>query len=350
MEQLGWVEPYSKLSADMKGQAEAELAVMSQDEPDVVLQLDQEPRYTVDSVGHYLRLIGRTSLLTAEDEVELSKSIEAGVLATEKLTQAEAGEITLSPQLRRDYEQIAINGERDKNHMLEANLRLVVSIAKRYTGRGLEFLELIQEGNIGLVRAVEMFDYEHGYKFSTYATWWIRQGITRALADQARTIRLPVHMVEQVNRLGKFQRNFLKEHGREPTDEELGLLLGVPPEKVRQVRDYAREPVSLDAYVGDGQETTLGNFVADTSTFEAAEEETYHRMLKTALNLVLDRLNPRDAEVLRYRYGLHDGEPKTLGYVADHFGVSRERIRQIEKISMKRMREGSQLDLLREYL
>jgi RNA polymerase primary sigma factor len=314
------------------------------------VQREAAARVTVDSVGYYLRIIGKRPLLTANDEVNLAKSIEAGLFAAEKLEKAELGELALDPQLRRDYEQLVREGQRDKGIMMEANLRLVVSIAKRYVGRGMSFLDLIQEGNIGLVRAVEKFDFERGYKFSTYATWWIRQALTRSIADQARTIRIPVHMVELINRVGRVQREFLKNQGRDATDEEIGLALSLEPNRVRDIRRYAHEPVSLDKQIGDDGETSLGDFIADTTTLQVAEDTAFHDSMRKDMQQVLDMLPTREAAIIRMRYGLEDGETRTLDQVAARFGITRERIRQLEQKAMRKLRESAHSERLRGYL
>ena len=277
----------------------------------------------------YLKQIGKVALLNAEEEVELAKRIEAGLYATQLMTElAEKGEKLPAAQ-RRDMSWICRDGDRAKNHLLEANLRLVVSLAKRYTGRGMAFLDLIQEGNLGLIRAVEKFDYTKGYKFSTYATWWIRQAITRAMADQARTIRIPVHMVEVINKLGRIQRELLQDLGREPTPEELAKEMDITPEKVLEIQQYAREPISLDQTIGDEGDSQLGDFIEDSEAVVAVDAVSF-TLLQDQLQSVLETLSEREAGVVRLRFGLTDGQPRTLDEIGQVYGVTRERIRQIE--------------------
>jgi RNA polymerase primary sigma factor len=301
-------------------------------------------------VRAYLKEIGKVPLLTAEQEVELAQRIEAGLFASEKIRQAEEGEAPkLSPALKRDLEWLVNDGARAKRHLLEANLRLVVSIAKRYLGRGMLFLDLIQEGNLGLIRAVEKFDYTKGYKFSTYATWWIRQAITRAMADQARTIRIPVHMVEQINKLTRVQREMLQELGREPTPEELAKELDMTPEKVVEIQGYAREPVSLETTIGDDQDSSLGDFIEDADAPVAAEVVSYG-LMQEQLNEVLRTLTDREAAVVKMRFGLVDGQPRTLDEIGREFGLTRERIRQIESKTLSKLRHPSRSQKLRDYL
>ncbi|MGB7384714.1 MAG: RNA polymerase sigma factor, partial [Rhodococcus sp. (in: high G+C Gram-positive bacteria)] len=290
---------------------------------------DAELTASADSVRAYLKQIGKVALLNAEEEVELAKRIEAGLFATEKMREfAEKGE-KLPVAARRDYTWICRDGNRAKNHLLEANLRLVVSLAKRYTGRGMAFLDLIQEGNLGLIRAVEKFDYTKGYKFSTYATWWIRQAITRAMADQARTIRIPVHMVEVINKLGRIQRELLQDLGREPTPEELAKEMDITPEKVLEIQQYAREPISLDQTIGDEGDSQLGDFIEDSEAVVAVDAVSF-TLLQDQLQSVLETLSEREAGVVRLRFGLTDGQPRTLDEIGQVYGVTRERIRQIE--------------------
>ncbi|WP_344419321.1 RNA polymerase sigma factor [Pseudonocardia ailaonensis] len=310
---------------------------------------DAELTASADSVRAYLKQIGKVALLNAEEEVELAKRIEAGLYAAERLRRAlEAGE-KLSPQLRRDLRWIVRDGERAKNHLLEANLRLVVSLAKRYTGRGMAFLDLIQEGNLGLIRAVEKFDYTKGYKFSTYATWWIRQAITRAMADQARTIRIPVHMVEVINKLGRIQRELLQDLGREPTPEELAKEMDITPEKVLEIQQYAREPISLDQTIGDEGDSQLGDFIEDSEAVVAVDAVSF-TLLQDQLQSVLATLSEREAGVVRLRFGLTDGQPRTLDEIGQVYGVTRERIRQIESKTMSKLRHPSRSQVLRDYL
>ncbi len=301
---------------------------------------------TADPVKDYLKQIGKVPLLNAEQEVELAKRIEAGLFAEEKLA---SGAGSLSPDQRIDMEWIAEDGRRAKNHLLEANLRLVVSLAKRYTGRGMLFLDLIQEGNLGLIRAVEKFDYTKGYKFSTYATWWIRQAITRAMADQARTIRIPVHMVEVINKLARVQRQMLQDLGREPTPEELAAELDMTPEKVIEVQKYGREPISLHTPLGEDGDSEFGDLIEDSEAIQPGEAVSF-TLLQEQLHSVLDTLSEREAGVVSMRFGLTDGQPKTLDEIGKVYGVTRERIRQIESKTMSKLRHPSRSQVLRDYL
>jgi RNA polymerase primary sigma factor len=301
---------------------------------------------TADPVKDYLKQIGKVPLLNAEQEVELAKRIEAGLFAEEKLAQIAD---TLPPAQRFDMEWIAEDGRRAKNHLLEANLRLVVSLAKRYTGRGMLFLDLIQEGNLGLIRAVEKFDYTKGYKFSTYATWWIRQAITRAMADQARTIRIPVHMVEVINKLARVQRQMLQDLGREPTPEELAAELDMTPEKVIEVQKYGREPISLHTPLGEDGDSEFGDLIEDSEAIQPGEAVSF-TLLQEQLHSVLDTLSEREAGVVSMRFGLTDGQPKTLDEIGKVYGVTRERIRQIESKTMSKLRHPSRSQVLRDYL
>jgi len=301
---------------------------------------------TADPVKDYLKQIGKVALLNAEQEVELAKRIEAGLFAEEKLASTEG---KLEPKLRRELEWIAGDGRRAKNHLLEANLRLVVSLAKRYTGRGMLFLDLIQEGNLGLIRAVEKFDYTKGYKFSTYATWWIRQAITRAMADQARTIRIPVHMVEVINKLARVQRQMLQDLGREPTPEELAKELDMTPEKVVEVQKYGREPISLHTPLGEDGDSEFGDLIEDSEAVVPADAVSF-TLLQEQLHQVLDTLSEREAGVVAMRFGLTDGQPKTLDEIGKVYGVTRERIRQIESKTMSKLRHPSRSQVLRDYL
>jgi RNA polymerase primary sigma factor len=336
-----------------------ELAEDAEDAIDLTEEVEDEelPAEVADEVGPstdlvraYLKEIGRVALLNAEQEVELAKRIEAGLFAAEKLRLADAGRgRKLSPSLRRDLDWLVADGERAKTHLLEANLRLVVSLAKRYTGRGMAFLDLIQEGNLGLIRAVEKFDYTKGYKFSTYATWWIRQAITRAMADQARTIRIPVHMVEQINKLTRIQRQMLQDLGREPTIEELAAELDMTPDKVNEIQGYAREPVSLETTVGDDADSQLGDFIEDADAPIAAEVVTFG-LLQKQLADVLETLSEREAAVVSLRFGLTDGQPRTLDEIGKQFGLTRERIRQIEARTLSKLRHPSRSQVLRDYL
>ncbi|ANZ34929.1 RNA polymerase subunit sigma [Lentzea guizhouensis] len=310
---------------------------------------DAELTASADSVRAYLKQIGKVALLNAEEEVELAKRIEAGLYAAERVRRSEEEAEKLTPQLRRDLRWIVRDGERAKNHLLEANLRLVVSLAKRYTGRGMAFLDLIQEGNLGLIRAVEKFDYTKGYKFSTYATWWIRQAITRAMADQARTIRIPVHMVEVINKLGRIQRELLQDLGREPTPEELAKEMDITPEKVLEIQQYAREPISLDQTIGDEGDSQLGDFIEDSEAVVAVDAVSF-TLLQDQLQSVLATLSEREAGVVRLRFGLTDGQPRTLDEIGQVYGVTRERIRQIESKTMSKLRHPSRSQVLRDYL
>jgi RNA polymerase primary sigma factor len=310
---------------------------------------DAELTASADSVRAYLKQIGKVALLNAEEEVDLAKRIEAGLYGAERLRQVEDEGQKLSPQMRRDLNWIVRDGERAKNHLLEANLRLVVSLAKRYTGRGMAFLDLIQEGNLGLIRAVEKFDYTKGYKFSTYATWWIRQAITRAMADQARTIRIPVHMVEVINKLGRIQRELLQDLGREPTPEELAKEMDITPDKVLEIQQYAREPISLDQTIGDEGDSQLGDFIEDSEAVVAVDAVSF-TLMQDQLTSVLQTLSEREAGVVRLRFGLTDGQPRTLDEIGQVYGVTRERIRQIESKTMSKLRHPSRSQVLRDYL
>jgi RNA polymerase primary sigma factor len=310
---------------------------------------EAELTLSADSVRAYLKQIGKVALLNAEEEVGLAKRIEAGLYAAERISRAEDVTEQLCPQLRRDLRWIIRDGERAKNHLLEANLRLVVSLAKRYTGRGMPFLDVIQEGNLGLIRAVEKFDYTKGYKFSTYATWWIRQAITRAMADQARTIRIPVHMVEVINKLGRIQRELLQDLGREPTPEELAKEIDITPEKVLEIQQYAREPISLDQTIGDEGDSQLGDFIEDSEAVVAVNVVSF-TLLQDDLRMMLATLSEREAGIVRLRFGLTDGQPHTLDQVGHVYGVTRERIRQIESKTMAKLRHPSRSQALRGYL
>jgi RNA polymerase primary sigma factor len=302
---------------------------------------------TADPVKDYLKQIGKVPLLNAAEEVELAMRIEAGLFAEEKLSSMTEKEKRSA--LGRDLSWVARDGQRAKNHLLGANLRLVVSLAKRYTGRGMQFLDLIQEGNLGLIRAVEKFDYTKGFKFSTYATWWIRQAITRAIADQARTIRIPVHMVEVINKLARVQRQMLQDLGREPTPEELSRELDMTPEKVIEVQKYGREPISLHTPLGEDGDSEFGDLIEDTEAVVPADAVGF-TMLQKQLESLLDSLSEREAGVIRMRFGLGDGMPKTLDQIGDTFGVTRERIRQIESKTMAKLRHPSRSQALRDYL
>ncbi|MEJ4112393.1 RNA polymerase sigma factor [Corynebacterium kroppenstedtii] len=310
---------------------------------------DAELTASADSVRAYLKQIGKVALLNAEQEVSLAQRIEAGLYATHKLDEIKASGAKLSPAQSRDLRSIARDGRKAKNHLLEANLRLVVSLAKRYTGRGMAFLDLIQEGNLGLIRAVEKFDYTKGYKFSTYATWWIRQAITRAMADQARTIRIPVHMVEVINKLGRIQRELLQDLGREPTPEELAREMDITEDKVLEIQQYAREPISLDQTIGDEGDSQLGDFIEDSEAVVAVDAVSF-TLLQDQLQDVLKTLTEREAGVVRLRFGLTDGMPRTLDEIGQVYGVTRERIRQIESKTMSKLRHPSRSQVLRDYL
>jgi RNA polymerase primary sigma factor len=302
-----------------------------------------------DSVRAYLKQIGKVALLNAEQEVSLAKRIEAGLYATYKMELIKESGEKVSPMQKRDLREIDRDGRKAKNHLLEANLRLVVSLAKRYTGRGMAFLDLIQEGNLGLIRAVEKFDYTKGYKFSTYATWWIRQAITRAMADQARTIRIPVHMVEVINKLGRIQRELLQDLGREPTPEELAKEMDITEDKVLEIQQYAREPISLDQTIGDEGDSQLGDFIEDSEAVVAVDAVSF-TLLQDQLQDVLHTLSEREAGVVKLRFGLTDGMPRTLDEIGQVYGVTRERIRQIESKTMSKLRHPSRSQVLRDYL
>ena len=300
---------------------------------------------TSDPVRMYLKEIGRVPLLTAEEEVDLAKRVEAGLFASEKVTT----QSSMSASLRRDLELIERDGQLAKKRLIEANLRLVVSIAKRYVGRGMLFLDLIQEGNLGLIRAVEKFDYTKGYKFSTYATWWIRQAITRAIADQARTIRIPVHMVETINKLVRIQRQLLQDLGREPTPEEIGKEMELPPERVREIQKLSQEPVSLETPIGEEEDSNLGDFIEDSDAVVPIDAASFI-LLQEQLDSILHTLSEREKKVIQLRFGLVDGHPRTLEEVGKEFGVTRERIRQIESKTLSKLRHPSRSQKLRDYL
>ena len=333
-----------KLSPD-GGSEDEEIFVFGDDDDDLPAAQVAVAGATADPVKDYLKQIGKVPLLNAEQEVELAKRIEAGLFAEEKLAERE----NLSTDRRIDLEWIAEDGRRAKDHLLEANLRLVVSLAKRYTGRGMLFLDLIQEGNLGLIRAVEKFDYTKGYKFSTYATWWIRQAITRAMADQARTIRIPVHMVEVINKLARVQRQMLQDLGREPTPDELAVELDMTPEKVIEVQKYGREPISLHTPLGEDGDSEFGDLIEDSEAIQPGEAVSF-TLLQEQLHSVLDTLSEREAGVVSMRFGLTDGQPKTLDEIGKVYGVTRERIRQIESKTMSKLRHTSRSDVLRDYL
>lgn len=316
------------------------------DDDDAPVQQVMSAGATADPVKDYLKQIGKVALLNAEQEVDLALRIEAGLFAEEKIN---ADDGSMDPKLKRELEFIIHDGKRAKNHLLEANLRLVVSLAKRYTGRGMLFLDLIQEGNLGLIRAVEKFDYTKGFKFSTYATWWIRQAITRAMADQARTIRIPVHMVEVINKLARVQRQMLQDLGREPTPEELALELDMTPEKVVEVQKYGREPISLHTPLGEDGDSEFGDLIEDSEAVVPADAVSF-TLLQEQLHSVLDTLSEREAGVVAMRFGLTDGQPKTLDEIGKVYGVTRERIRQIESKTMSKLRHPSRSQVLRDYL
>jgi len=334
-----------KISPDGGGEDE-EIFVFGDDDDDLPAAQVAVAGATADPVKDYLKQIGKVPLLNAEQEVELAKRIEAGLFAEEKLAEGGRG---LGTDARIDMEWIAEDGTRAKNHLLEANLRLVVSLAKRYTGRGMLFLDLIQEGNLGLIRAVEKFDYTKGYKFSTYATWWIRQAITRAMADQARTIRIPVHMVEVINKLARVQRQMLQDLGREPTPDELAVELDMTPEKVIEVQKYGREPISLHTPLGEDGDSEFGDLIEDSEAIQPGEAVSF-TLLQEQLHSVLDTLSEREAGVVSMRFGLTDGQPKTLDEIGKVYGVTRERIRQIESKTMSKLRHPSRSEVLRDYL
>ena len=304
---------------------------------------------TGDPVRMYLKEIGKVDLLTASEEVHLAMKIEAGTEATDKLEAAEAGELELTRAKQRRLMRIEQVGLDAKQQLISANLRLVVSIAKRYVGRGMLFLDLIQEGNLGLIRAVEKFDYTKGFKFSTYATWWIRQAITRAIADQARTIRIPVHMVETINKLIRVQRQLLQDLGRDPTPEEIGAEMGMSPDRVREIQKISQEPVSLETPIGEEEDSQLGDFIEDSSAV-APPEAASDSMLREQLDQVLDGLADRERKVIKFRFGLEDGHPRTLEEVGREFGVTRERIRQIESKTLAKLRHPSRSGRLKDYM
>ncbi|MBT3162263.1 RNA polymerase sigma factor [Streptomyces sp. Vc74B-19] len=335
----------TKAADEPEGTENAGFVLSDEDEDDAPAQQVAAAGATADPVKDYLKQIGKVPLLNAEQEVELAKRIEAGLFAEDKLANSDK----LAPKLKRELEIIAEDGRRAKNHLLEANLRLVVSLAKRYTGRGMLFLDLIQEGNLGLIRAVEKFDYTKGYKFSTYATWWIRQAITRAMADQARTIRIPVHMVEVINKLARVQRQMLQDLGREPTPEELAKELDMTPEKVIEVQKYGREPISLHTPLGEDGDSEFGDLIEDSEAVVPADAVSF-TLLQEQLHSVLDTLSEREAGVVSMRFGLTDGQPKTLDEIGKVYGVTRERIRQIESKTMSKLRHPSRSQVLRDYL
>jgi RNA polymerase primary sigma factor len=337
--------PAAELSPEAGGESE-EIVDFGDDDDDLPAAKVTVAGATADPVKDYLKQIGKVSLLTAAQEVGLAKRIEAGLFAEEKLAESRDN---LPGDVRVDLEWVAEDGRRAKDHLLEANLRLVVSLAKRYTGRGMLFLDLIQEGNLGLIRAVEKFDYAKGYKFSTYATWWIRQAITRAMADQARTIRIPVHMVEIINKLARLRRQMLQDLGREPTPEELAVELDMTPEKVVEVQQYGREPISLHTPLGEEGDSEFGDLIEDSEAIQPSEAVSF-TLLQEQLHSVLDTLSEREAGVVSLRFGLTDGQPKTLDEIGKVYGVTRERIRQIESKTMLKLRHPSRSQALRDYL
>lgn len=345
------IEGLNKAIAQAKANAKGKkkgnsFTVSDSDETDEPAQRVTVAGATADPVKDYLKQIGKVALLNAAEEVDLARRIEAGLYAQHQLeTESE----NLTSKMRRDLHSLAIDGQHAKNHLLEANLRLVVSLAKRYTGRGMLFLDLIQEGNLGLIRAVEKFDYTKGYKFSTYATWWIRQAITRAMADQARTIRIPVHMVEVINKLARVQRQMLQDLGREPTPEELAKELDMTPEKVVEVQKYGREPISLHTPLGEDGDSEFGDLIEDSEAVVPADAVSF-TLLQEQLRHVLDTLSEREAGVVSMRFGLGDGQAKTLDEIGKVYGVTRERIRQIESKTMSKLRHPSRSQVLRDYL
>jgi RNA polymerase primary sigma factor len=335
----------TKVKAGEEESESAGFVIRDDDEDDAPAQQVVTAGATADPVKDYLKQIGKVALLNAEKEVELAKRIEAGLFAEEKLNSGDK----IDMKLKRELWWISQDGKNAKNHLLEANLRLVVSLAKRYTGRGMLFLDLIQEGNLGLIRAVEKFDYTKGFKFSTYATWWIRQAITRAMADQARTIRIPVHMVEVINKLARVQRQMLQDLGREPTPDELAKELDMTPEKVVEVQKYGREPISLHTPLGEDGDSEFGDLIEDSEAVVPADAVSF-TLLQEQLHSVLDTLSEREAGVVSMRFGLTDGQPKTLDEIGKVYGVTRERIRQIESKTMSKLRHPSRSQVLRDYL
>lgn len=356
-DEFGDAEDELDADEDDEDDDEDSSSVWDEEESATLRQARKDAQLTAsaDSVRAYLKQIGKVALLNAEQEVSLAKRIEAGLYAQYRMDEMEKARAEgdkaakLSPMEKRDLRSIARDGRKAKNHLLEANLRLVVSLAKRYTGRGMAFLDLIQEGNLGLIRAVEKFDYTKGYKFSTYATWWIRQAITRAMADQARTIRIPVHMVEVINKLGRIQRELLQDLGREPTPIELAKEMDITEEKVLEIQQYAREPISLDQTIGDEGDSQLGDFIEDSEAVIAVDAVSF-TLLQDQLQDVLTTLSEREAGVVRLRFGLTDGMPRTLDEIGQVYGVTRERIRQIESKTMSKLRHPSRSQVLRDYL
>ncbi len=338
-------EPAAKESTAEEAPTGSGFVYSDADDDDAPAQQVISAGATADPVKDYLKQIGKVALLNAEQEVDLALRIEAGLFAEHKV----AEDTGMPEKLKREHKWVIHDGKRAKNHLLEANLRLVVSLAKRYTGRGMLFLDLIQEGNLGLIRAVEKFDYTKGFKFSTYATWWIRQAITRAMADQARTIRIPVHMVEVINKLARVQRQMLQDLGREPSPEELALELDMTPEKVVEVQKYGREPISLHTPLGEDGDSEFGDLIEDSEAVVPADAVSF-TLLQEQLHSVLDTLSEREAGVVAMRFGLTDGQPKTLDEIGKVYGVTRERIRQIESKTMSKLRHPSRSQVLRDYL
>lgn len=335
-----------KQDSKTKNSTSAEYTLSEKDDADEPAQKVTVAGATSDPVKDYLKQIGKVALLNAEQEVDLSKRIEAGLYADHLLKTKQE---TMTPKEIRELHYVVQDGQMAKNHLLEANLRLVVALAKKYTGRGMLFLDLIQEGNLGLIRAVEKFDYSKGYKFSTYATWWIRQAITRAMADQARTIRIPVHMVEVINKLARVQRQMLQDLGREPTPDELAQELEMTPEKVVEVQKYGREPISLHTPLGEDGDSEFGDLIEDSEAVVPADAVSF-MMLQEQLQRVLDTLSERESGVIAMRFGLKDGQPKTLDEIGRRYGVTRERIRQIEAKTMSKLRHPARSQSLRDYL
>jgi RNA polymerase primary sigma factor len=327
-------------------QSQDEPLVSGEDDEDLPAVRAAAAGASADPVKDYLKQIGKVALLNARQEVELAKRIEAGLFADHKLA-ASSGVLRAGQSI--DLEQVAEDGRLAKNHLVEANLRLVVSLARRYTGRGMLFLDLIQEGNLGLIRGVEKFDYTRGYKFSTYATWWIRQAITRAMTDQSRTIRLPVHVSEAISTLARMQRQMLQDLGREPTPEELAAELDMTPEKLSEMQQYGREPISLHIPLGEDGNSELGDLIEDSEAIQPGEAVSF-TLLQEQLHSVLGTLSEREAGVVSLRFGLTDGQPKTLDEIGQRYGVSRERIRQIESKAMYKLRHPSRSNLLRDFL
>ena len=328
---------------------EAEAAALTESERLTEVDLDDQTPAMGDSVHTYLKSIGRTSLLTAEQEVDLAKRIEAGLFAEHKLeTMALEGRAGLDEAYRRDLELIAEDGRRAKAHMLEANLRLVVSVAKKYSDRGLSLLDVVQEGNLGLIRAVEKFDYTKGYKFSTYAMWWIRQAIQRGFADSARTIRLPVHVLEMLSKLSRVERDMHQRLGREPTPEELAVELDRTPDQIEELLRTSRQPISLDSTIGEDGETSIGDLIEDVDAPEASELVD-RQLMAEQLRSALDALTPREATIMAMRFGLYDGNPHTLDEIGRALGLTRERIRQLEKQSLSKLRHPSRAQPLLDF-